>query len=203
MAGAAAETLICVAETLSENLREGVATAMVLFSLSSYVSAAPRRWKCDVVEGVQTGSRVPEMGAIIGASLSTTNFSARSQIALRRSGEEQFEPERPSMRPRWMERQVRAERGVGNLAPCECMSETHFRDLGQGFDPRFIRDVLCKGKCSNEHGVCVPRNRTVTVLKRLPQTWHLECENGFRPVGLTGGWGKTKVMVTTHCDCVL
>ena len=82
--------------------------------------------------------------------------------------------------------------------PWTCDCDVYWRDLGDDFHPRFVRDARCStSTCYHGHYSCLPRKHFIPVLKRVDNNDDLSTldrifQNEFYFVNIS---------VTTSCYC--
>ncbi|XP_045163818.1 uncharacterized protein LOC123528139 [Mercenaria mercenaria] len=86
-----------------------------------------------------------------------------------------------------------------DVLPWSCNCKHFWRDLGNGFNPRFIRDGACSRKtCWFGHFECVPQKYEINVLGRLDI---LEDQQDYS-AQLSDDYAFVTLNVTVNCMCM-
>ncbi|KAH3817383.1 hypothetical protein DPMN_118917 [Dreissena polymorpha] len=171
----------------------------------------------DVFMSISTACVIFLLSSIAGADRSLHPFSSRPQhlYPLRHRSQQQLmtpDLERhlgvnqmhPSVRfDRNAEEDVFDDSGPWFLdehLPWSCGCSNYWRDLGEGFFPRFIRDGECRRhKCWYGHFECIPKRYAVSVLRYITEQELEIGDFGSQPFGQN--YVFTAINVTVSCSC--
>ncbi|OWF43097.1 uncharacterized protein LOC110460229 [Mizuhopecten yessoensis] len=82
--------------------------------------------------------------------------------------------------------------------PWTCSMTPIWRDLGEDYYPRFVRDGTCNNRtCWYRHYECQPVLYTLSVLERQ----NSECFDQSLPRTLSTAWRQRAVTITSSCMC--
>ena len=83
--------------------------------------------------------------------------------------------------------------------PWTCLIETFWRDLGENYFPRFVKDGNCiSSACWYGHYLCQPVEYKVNVIRKQH---HYRCVDRNLPSTLASEWKLAEVNVTVACIC--
>ena len=86
----------------------------------------------------------------------------------------------------------------GRQLPWTCNCVVFWRDLGENFHPRFVRDARCStSTCYHGHYSCIPRKYSVPVLKRVAHNDDISESDRF----FDNEFYFVTISVTSSCYC--